>query len=271
MSDSTLSPDEVAEMYDDHSQMSELFSNGFEHLGYWYDETDDASVEEASKRVTRKVVDTLALRAGERVLDAGCGSGATGVQVADEYGVHITGVTISPVEVTNSQARATARGLADRVRFEVEDYHRLSYDDNTFDAAIAIESLMHATDMQKALSELRRVLRPGGRIAIAEMTKVSDAAGAPLPGSREPMTTDAWRKEFEDAGFVIQEWTECARRVFGASGQRFVEHSVNLRERIVELFGQEAFDGMLHMQREAFAPGPENMGYLILCATKPTA
>lgn len=271
MSDSTLSPDEVADMYDDHSQMSELFNSGYEHLGYWDDESDDASVEEACKRLTRKIVDTLALRPGERVLDAGCGTGATGTQVGDEYGVRVTGITVSPVEAGKGQERATARGLTDRVRFQVEDYHRLSYADGSFDAVIAIESLMHATDMQKALSELRRVLRPGGRIAIAEMTKVSDAAAPPLPGSREPMKTDAWRKEFEDAGFVIQEWTECARRVFGASGQRFVAHTVSLREQVVSMFGQEFFDGMVAMQEEAFAPGPENMGYLILCATKPAA
>jgi ubiquinone/menaquinone biosynthesis C-methylase UbiE len=270
MSESHWTLAEVAEFYDDTSHLSEMINNGYEHLGYWYDDNDDATIEDAAKRLTRKVVDTLGLHPGEHLLDAGCGLGAPANQIATEYSAQVTGITISPIEASKAQARADAMGLSDQVRFEAGDYHALPFPEDHFDAVIAIESLMHSIDLEKALLELRRVLRPGGRIAITEITMVSSIAkiSAMLP-SRVPMTAQDWVQQLEAAGFVPQEWTECGRRVFGAS-KRFVDHTEQLRDKLTTAFGQEFFEGVKEAQRETFAPGPEHMSYLILCAAKPT-
>lgn len=142
-----------------------MFSDGDQHMGYWYDDDDDASVPEATARLTRKTVDTLGLHKDEHVLDVGCGSGAAATQIADEYGVRVTGISISPVGLDVARKRADEKGLSDRVQFDVGDYHALELPENEFDAAIALEALMHATDLNKALLEIRRVLRPGGRQA----------------------------------------------------------------------------------------------------------
>jgi ubiquinone/menaquinone biosynthesis C-methylase UbiE len=269
MSESNWTPAEVAEMYDEGSAVSDLLTDGYEHLGYWYDEHDDMSVPDAAGRLTRKVVEPLALRRGEHVLDAGCGLGTSGVQLGNEFGVRVTGVTISPVEAGRAAARANAAGVSDLVSFEVGDFHALSFPEHHFDAVVAMESLMHATDLQKALLELHRVLRPGGRVAISEMTLASAMERGPMDRSRVPMTADRWIQEVATAGFVIEEWTVCGRRVFGGSSRRFLDNTRTFRDEIVAEFNEEFFDAVMAAQDEAFGAGAEHMSYVIICASKP--
>lgn len=270
MSEASWTTADVAEFYDSSTPTADLFLGGNEHIGYWYDDDDDASVEEGSARLTRKIVDTLNLRPGEHVLDAGCGPGAPAVLIASEYGVRVTGITLSPIGARMAQARATASGVSDQVRIEVGDYHALAYPDDHFDAVVAMESLMHAIDLDKVLLEFHRVLRPGGRVVIAEPNKLSSLAKTPLFNTREPMTTEGWIESLKAAGFVLEEWTDCGRRVFGQSGKRIPKHAENLREEFVAQFGEQLFEGLLGAMK-GLDPGPENMGYLILTARKPVA
>jgi cyclopropane fatty-acyl-phospholipid synthase-like methyltransferase len=269
MSEPSWTLAEVAELYDGASRMSDMFSNGYEHLGYFYGDEDTATVEEAARRLTLKVADTLGLRLGEHLLDAGCGIGAPATLIAAETGAQVTGVTISPVEAGNATARATASGLSDQVKFEVGDFHALPFPEGHFDAVIAMESLMHAIDLDKVLLEFLRVLRPGGRIAISETTMVDPTATLPsMFRSRTPMTSDGWLKEVRAAGFVVEEWIQCGHRVYGGS-KRYVERTEEIRDQLVAAFGEEFFQAIKHGQHETFAPGPEVMSYLILSARKP--
>lgn len=268
MSHPNWTPDDVAELYNAMTPSSDVFLAGNEHHAYWYDDEDEAPVEEGSARLTRKIVDTLGLRPGEHLLDAGCGAGAPAVLIANEYGVQVTGVTISPVGAQLAQARVAASGLSDRVRIEVGDYHALTYPENHFDAVVAIESLMHAVDLDKVLLEFHRVLRPGGRITIAEPTRLAPKVAMPAMHIREPATAENWLDAFTAAGLVPEEWILCGRRVFGQSGRRFPQHAESLREEFVARFGEEAFLGLREAMK-GLDPGPENMSYLILCARKP--
>lgn len=271
MSESDWTPAQVAELYDSSCQMSTMFNDGYEHLGYWYDSEDDASVEEAGKRLTRKVVDILGLRRDEHLLDAGCGVGAPATQIAREVGARITGITISPAECEAAEKRAARQGLFHRVRFQVRDYHDLPYGDDHFDAVMAMEALSHSVDLSKALSEFHRVLKPGGRVAISETTMVHpDAQLPPFFRSRRPMTADGWLEVFRAAGFVVEEWTQCGHRVYGM-GNRYVERVEELRDELVAEFGAEFVDTVKQGQKDMFAPGPDHMGYLILCARKPAS
>ena len=269
MNEAEWTPAEIAEIYDHSTLTADLFNDGQEHLGYWYDDDDEASVGEAAARLTRKIADTLGLRPGEHVLDAGCGAGVAAVQIAGEYGARVTGVTISPVGRDMARARAEAAGRSEQARFELGDYHALDFPEAHFDAVIEIEALMHAVDLDKALLELYRVLRPGGRITIAETTKVRPDAEVAMPFSREPVMGRQWVDNLTNAGFVPEEWIECGHRVFGHSGTRFPRHFETIREDFVARFGEELFDNIREGQGKWFALGTEYMGYTILSARKP--
>ena len=109
MSELNWTPAEVAEFYDGSSPMADKYFFGYQHLGYWYDENDDTPLEEASKRLTRKIVDTLGLRPGGTLLDAGCGTGVAGRHTRCGPGGQDSASPTSPVE------GATGRGWRGRV------------------------------------------------------------------------------------------------------------------------------------------------------------
>jgi SAM-dependent methyltransferase len=119
----------------------------------------------AAQFVTR-----LGLSAGERVLDVATGTGNLAIPAA-RAGATVTGVDIAPNLVTQAKARAAAEGLT--IRFDVGDAEALSYDDGEFDTAVSMFGAMFAARPERAASELLRVVRAGGRIAMANWTPSS--------------------------------------------------------------------------------------------------
>lgn len=269
MSELNSTPAEIAEFYDGASVMADKYFCGYQRQGYWYDEADDAPMEEGAKRLTRKIVDLLGLRPGESLLDAGCGTGTATVDIAGEYDARVTGITISPAEAAKAHARAQEQGVSGQVRFEVADYHSLPFPENHFDALVAFESLFNAYDLDKALLEFHRVLRPGGRVAMSEIAKATEFSPLkkPFPQAREPMTMDRWVRAFESVGFVVEERIQSSR-VYVNTGKRHLAHFDTVRDAIAEEFGEELAEAMRMGMQEAFHLGPEDVTYAILCARK---
>jgi len=112
---------------------------------------------------------TLArLAAGERVLDVACGSGLVSFDAARIVGPsgHVLGVDISGSMIDTARARAKAQRWSN-VRFERMDAEQLQIPDASCDVALCALGLMYFPDPARAVREMRRVVRPGGRIVIA--------------------------------------------------------------------------------------------------------
>ena len=118
----------------------------------------------SDERLPRWLFRRLRLRDGERVLEVGCGTGNLWRDNAERIpdGLALTLTDLSPGML--EQARARLAGLAPAPEFRVADVQSLPFGDASFDAVVASHMLYHAPDRAKALSELRRVLRPGGRL-----------------------------------------------------------------------------------------------------------
>ena len=82
----------------------------------------------------------LCLRPGLRVLDIGCGWGGLALYLARVHGVHVTGITLSPVQLEAAQARAEAMGLSDRVAFRLQDYRHVP---DRFDRVVSVGMMEH--------------------------------------------------------------------------------------------------------------------------------
>ena len=105
-------------------------------------------------------------RPGTRTLDFACGNGENGVYAAT-CGSDVTGIDISPEGVANANQNAIEAGVGDHCRFEVMDGENLRFPDNTFDVGVEYGALHHV-DLPRALSELARVIKPGGAMICVE-------------------------------------------------------------------------------------------------------
>lgn len=120
--------------------------------------------------LTRRLARALGLRPGSRVLDVASGPGATAFLLADEFGVDVDGVDLGEDAVGRARARTAARGLGSRVRFHVGDAERLPFDDGVFDAVVCECAFCTFPDKATAAAEFARVLPPGGRVGITDVT-----------------------------------------------------------------------------------------------------
>lgn len=129
---------------------------------------------------------------GMHVLDAGCGTGAFTLEMARMVGTQgvVHAVDLQATLLEAARRRLAEAGLEGRVRLHHDSLTALPLDDETVDLAVAIASLSEIPDRLQALLELRRVLKPGGRLAVTE--ELIDPSFIPAGAMR------AWA---EDAGF----------------------------------------------------------------------
>ena len=121
-------------------------------------------------------LDLLGMKEGDRVLDVGCGSGVVTRAIAKRVGAggRVVGVDPSASFLAVAREIADKSGVGDRIEFREGSAKELPFDDNEFDAVIAVTVLAHMHDGAKAVPELARVIRSGGRVGVfdfdADMT-----------------------------------------------------------------------------------------------------
>jgi SAM-dependent methyltransferase len=112
----------------------------------------------------------LDITAGSRVLDVACGTGNTSLPLAKQ-GCIVTGVDIAPNLLVQARERAAAEGLS--IQFDEGDAEALPYADASFDAVVTMFGAMFAPRPELVASELARVLKPGGLLAMANWNPAS--------------------------------------------------------------------------------------------------
>ena len=141
------------------------------HFGYT-DTTTRGHVE-ALLNMNRVLADRAGIQPGARVLDAGCGVGGSSIWLAQARDAIVVGITPVASQVARARRFAAARKLGDRIAFEQADYTSTPFSDASFDIVWALESLCHAPDKAAFYREAARLLRPGGRLVLAEYIRAA--------------------------------------------------------------------------------------------------
>lgn len=168
-----------------------------EELHYGVFDTGDESLADATAALTQRMIDAARLSEGLDVLDVGCGTGAPACQLVSSFGVRVLGITTSAVGVATASARAEAAGLAGKARFEVRDGTANGLPDESFDRAWVLESSHLMRDREALITECARVLRPGGRIVLCDITRQREIPFAEVRERRDDFIT--LRTAFGDA------------------------------------------------------------------------
>lgn len=113
----------------------------------------------------------------KQVLDVACGTGDFSIEIARHSGqtTHVTGLDLSEGMLAVMKRKVADAGLADRISAETGNSERMRFADNSFDRATIAFGIRNFENREKALGEILRVLKPGGRLVILELSVPSNA------------------------------------------------------------------------------------------------
>jgi len=191
------------------------------HLGFWDERT--GSNARALTNMDRALAERAGIRPGDRVLDAGCGFGRSAVWLAGEFGAEVVGVNLAPGQVYRARRLAYRRGVSDGVTFERKDFARTGFQQESFDVVWALESICHTHDKPGFLAEARRLLKPGGRLVVADFFR----SGRPFDAENERLLR-SWLSGWAVPDLATGEEFEELVRLAGFTGVRSEDMTANV-------------------------------------------
>ena len=244
--------DHIRKHYDRLSFLYRLFWGEHLHHGYW---DADLSSAQAQVRLMERLAQQARVPRGARVLDIGCGLGGSAFWLADQFDCAVTGMTISPVQARMANRKAKARGLSDRVQFQVKDANQWQPEPESVDMVWVMESSEHFRNKKEFFQRCASVLKPGGVLAVCawlrrdgppmsedEQKLVATIGEAMLSASLDGLSD--YQRWMQEAGLIVdvaeditryveRTWEQCTRmsarppikyllRFTSASTQRFV-------------------------------------------------
>lgn len=229
-------------------------------------------------RLTRHLLDGLALVEGRRLVDVAAGVGTTALLAAEELGVRVDGVDLSAANVNLASGAALSAGLADRATFHHGDAEALPLPDECADAVLCECALCTFPDKVTAVSEMARVLRPGGRLGITDVAAERSRLPVELTGITawvacvaDARPVDEYAALLESAGLRVrttERHTQALTRMVTQIGARLDLLRIVARPRLEELgVDVDRAGPVLEAAHAAIRDGV--LDYVLLVAEKP--
>ena len=160
--------------------------------------------------LTERLGTLLELGPGRRLLDVASGKGVSAIHLAQRFGCEVVGVDYGARSIEDAIVASVNAGVANRVRFKRGDAESLPFGDAEFDAVICECAYCTFPDKRAAASEFARVLKPGGRVGLSDLTRAG-----PLPRELEGLLAwaaciadarpiDEYTAYLQNAGFTVE-------------------------------------------------------------------
>ena len=227
--------------------------------------------------LTRKLAEATIVGRDTDVLDVASGRGESARVLAAHYGCRVVGLDYSRANTARARELTRATDLSARVCFALGDAEDLPFRDDSFDVVISECSLCTFPDLERSLTEIRRVLRPGGRVGISDVV-----LNAPVPGALQDVLghvlciagaypTDGYQQALHAAGFTAIR----ARDVSFVLGEMIdqIERRVDTLDGVLDSDQLQQFPGLcdaapkLAAARESVGSG--GIGYAMFTARNP--
>jgi tocopherol O-methyltransferase len=218
------------------------------HYGYWDDSVKN--FHEALLNINKVVAEIAEIKEGENILDAGCGVGGSSLWLAKEKDCTVKGVSLNKRQIDKANALAKEFGVHEKVSFEQKDYTNTFYPANSFDVVWAIESVCYANDKSDFLKEANKVLKPGGRLIIADFFKKKDLKHEEITRVRKwaacwAINDFSTREEFDDklkeTGFHNIIWEDATDAIMPSAKKLYQSYFLGiLGAKLYQLFNSNA-------------------------------
>ena len=221
--------------------------------------------------LSRELAGLCGIRKGDRVLDVASGTGETACLLAGEFGANVRGLDQADEMIRLAKAKAREQGL--EVEFAKGDATHLPFGDAEFDAVIC-ECTLCLLDKERALGEMARVVRRGGRVGMHDLCWMDDAPErlkntlAEIEGER-PESLEGWKRLFDGAGLseivtvdkfdAMSRWMRQSRKQLGRAGE------LTLTLKIIRRWG---FRGLWRVLQSERVFSNKHLGYGIVVGTK---
>lgn len=210
---------------------------------------------------------------GKWVLDLGCGVGWPAIRLVEKRGCHVVGITPSRTQAKRAHELAREHAVEGRARFLRGDGMALAFRRGTFDAAWALESLFHVPDRRQVLGEIGRVLRPAGRLILADLVEKR---------ALEPMQRFLMRQFFQvqslsevteyvrlvdQAGFKVKQTRDISENVLPTIPAWKAQIALKRKE-LARIYGRPFMTLVRHYTRQLEDTYCHRMGYVFIVAEK---
>lgn len=219
-----FSKSDIARYYDLSEVHYRLFWNLEQsrslHYGYW--DSTTKNFHEALLNINKVLSNYAGITKDSKVLDAGCGIGGSSIWMAKNIGCKVMGISLTAKQVAQANQIATNEGMQHLANFEVQDYTATTYPDASFDVIWGIESICHAPDKKDFIKEAYRLLKPGGRLIVADFYKQENLTGKDADQIQrwangwaidDYATKESFRDHLNETGFSITRFEDATKAI----------------------------------------------------------
>ncbi|MDO8408158.1 MAG: methyltransferase domain-containing protein [bacterium] len=195
------------------------------HYGYY--DANHRHHDSAVVNFNRVLASLASISESDVVLDAGCGIGGSSIWLAKNRGCKVVGISVVPQQIEKARVLAKRHGVEHLVSFELRDYQKTGFPDESFTVVWGLESICYAHDKKDFLAEAWRLLAHEGRVIVADGFAKKKPAnemesyiqGIWLAGWAVPnlASEESFSRDLRDLGFTDSAFTDVTEHVLPSS------------------------------------------------------